>query len=267
MRVGSPPVLKFLFFSCLLLVGPWSEGAQKTAVLVQRKQDELLMPPYLREVDGGVLNVNFEQRVVDQREKRAVKPGEWLEYGDSFLMPTHLAALIQLNEHLQVAGGGNWQGQILDGNWNTSKTAYEMVIQRGWMKFWIKPGPFSDTIGIRTPHVGLSAKDAVFWLMTGKDRTELYVLSGKVRISGRDCETGSYCLVQKSAPGQLRVSSEWTVLKLEEQIAKRYSNLVKLSGRAGEEWSAGKSEKIFAGLREKGWNKTDRFYPDQSSKK
>jgi hypothetical protein len=135
------------------------------------------------------------------------------------------------------------------------------------MKVWIKPGPFSDTLGIRTPHTGLSAKDAVFWLMIGRDRTELYVLSGTVRISGQDCEAGSYCLMQKADPGQLRVSQNWVLPQLEENMSKRYPNLVKLSQRASSDWKDGKTSKIFAELREKGWRKADRFFPEKSSKK
>ncbi len=131
MRVWGGPLSKILILFWFIFGAHLAQGAKNSALFVQRKEDEFLLPPYLQALEGGALNVNFDQRKVDQREKRSVKAGEWMEFGDSFAMPDHLTVQILMNEHLQWVGGAQLQGQIQDGPWNTSKTAYEMVLNRG----------------------------------------------------------------------------------------------------------------------------------------
>jgi hypothetical protein len=267
MRVWSGQSAKILILFWFALNGALAHGAKNSALFVQRKEDEFLLPPYLREITGGLLNVIFDQRKVDQREKRAAHAGEWLEFGDAFTMKDRTGVYVQMNESMQWVGGGDLDGRIHDSHWVTTKTAYEMTIQRGWMKVWLKPGEFSDSLVVNTRMTKLSAENAVFWLMSTPIKTEVYLLSGVVKIQGKECMAGQYCVVAEAHPGELRISKEWSLLDLEKQAATRYPNLVKLSQKANEDWQSGKSSKVYAELREKGWVKSDRFFPNDSSKK
>lgn len=266
MRVFVDCSAKLLILLGLGTISPWVHADQKSAILVQRKEDEFLLPPYLRQVEGGLLNINIDQ-TVDHRKKRAVKTGEWLEYGDSFAPSDRIAIYVQMNETLQWVGGGALRGHIGGGVWNTAKTAYELDIQRGWMKVWVKPGAFTQSLKLSTPHVSLLAKDAVYWLLTSKNKSELYVFSGEVTAGDYVCKKGDYCTWQVGEKNQPKISNLWTPKTLEDEMARRYSNLVRLSNQANEEWDNGKSSKAYEELRAKGWKKSDRFFPVRSTEK
>jgi len=267
MRVFGGCGLKlWVLLGCGVLLGPLTHADQKSAILVQRKEDEFLLPQYLRQVEGGLLNVNADQ-TIDHRKKRAVKTGEWLEYGDSFAPLEHIGIYVLMNESLQWVGGGALRGHIGGGVWNTAKSAYKVVLQRGWMKVWVKPGTFNQSIKLQTPHVQLTAKNAVYWLLSSKSKSELYVFSGEVMAGDYLCKKGEYCTWQVGEKGQVKVSTQWDPKKLENEMAQRYSNLVKLSNQANEEWDNGKSSKIYEELRARGWKKSDRFFPVRSTEK
>lgn len=233
--------------------------AEAKGLQVQRKEDELLLPPYIQEYTEGHLNVRSE-KLADHHQKRSVKAGEWLEYGDAFTIPLHINIEVLMNEGMQWVAGGGFDGKITGGKWDTSKTACELEVKRGMVRVWAKPAPFSGTIQIKTPHVEFGTKQAVFWLLVGKDKTEAYVESGELNGSQWKCGAGQYCEGSKT-------SQSWNPATLDQKIAALYPDLVKLSLRANGEWQEGKNEKKYSELRSKGWIKTDRFFPSPTPEK
>jgi len=233
--------------------------AQAKGLQVQRKEDEFLLPPYIEEYSEGHLNVHSE-KLADHSQKRSVKSGEWLEYGDAFTIPLHINIRVLMNEGMQWVAGGGLDGKITGGKWDTSKTAYELEVKRGMLRVWTKPAPFSGVIHIKTPHVEFDAKQAVFWLLVGKDKTEAYVESGELNGSQWKCHSGQYCEGSKA-------SKNWTSASLDQKIDALYPGLVKLAHRANEEWQDEKVAKKYSELRSRGWIKTDRFFPSPTPEK
>ena len=229
-------------------------------LLIERKEDELLLPPFLRDTDGGILNVTSDH-ATDHTNLRSAKPGEWLEYGDSFSTPDRMGMYVQMNEGLQWVGGGVFDGKIIGGNWNTAKPEYEISMNRGWMKVWAKPSAFSGTLQIKTPKVTLTVNECVFWIMVTSMKTEVYVLSGTVK-EGALARVAHQFYEWSGTPAKMEKSSEqWDFVSLEHRIAGLYPNLVKLSHQANDEWLDGDSSQKYAELRSQGWKKTDRFSP------
>ena len=236
------------------------------AYVIERKEDELLLPPYLSDYDGGILNV-VSEHVTDRSNKRSAKPGEWLDYGDSFSMPDRMGMYIQMNEGLQWVGGGVFEGKIMGGKWNQNKPAYEIVMNRGWMKVWAKPGSFSGILQIKTPKATLLVNEAVFWVSASALKTEVYVLSGSLKDDDHTCESEKF-YEWSGTPSKLQTTSEnWDFVSLENRISKLYPNLVKLSHRANDEWLEDVSSKKYADLRSKGWKKAERYFPTPTPQK
>ncbi len=235
-------------------------------LMIERKEDELLLPPYLRDYDSGILNV-VSERMSDEGHTRSAKPGEWLEYGDSFSTPDRMAFYVLMNEGLQWVGGGVFNGKITGGMWNSSKPAYEMVMNRGWVKVWARPSPFTGSLQIKTPRITLVASDAVFWVQTSALKTEVYVLSGSVQAGDQTCESEKFCEWVGKAGKKPKTSEKWDFVSLENRISGLYPQLVKLSHRANDEWLDDTSAKKYGELRKKGWKKADRYYPTPTPKK
>jgi len=234
-------------------------------LLIERKGDELLLPPYLRDYDGGILNVTSDH-ATDETKLRSAKPGEWLEYGDSFSTPDRMGMYVQMNEGLQWVGGGVFDGKIIGGNWNTARPEYELSMNRGWMKVWAKPSPFSGTLQIKTPKVTLTVNEAVFWIMVTATKTEVYVLSGIVK-DGSVYRLAHQFYEWSGSPAKMEKSSDrWDFVSLENRIAGLYPNLVKLSYKANDEWLEGTSSQKYADLRSQGWKKADRLSPNSVEK-
>ena len=258
---------KFLSGFALLNVGiAYTYANPSTPIVIERKGDEFLLPPYLRDYDGGILNVVTE-RSFDQSNKRSVRPGEWLEYGDALSTPDRMGVYVQMNEGLQWVGGGVFEGKILDGQWKVNDPAYVVEMNRGWMKVWIKPSAFSSPLLVKTPKITINATEGVFWVSVSSLKTEVYVLAGTVRAGDQLCEANQF-YEWSGTPAKLqKTSHEWDLTKLENQIGGLYPNLVKLSHRANEDWMKDISSKKYAELRSNGWKKADRYFPTPAPKK
>lgn len=262
------PIFRLLFLFCVGISS--SYASTDSSLVVQRKGDELLLPPFLRDYDGGILNITSE-RVTDQSHQRSAKPGEWLEYGDSLQIPDRMGVYIQMNEGMQWVGGGVFNGKISNGKWDTKKPAYEIVMNRGWMKVWAKPTPFAGSLQIKTPKATLIVNDGVFWVSANSLKTEVYVLMGSVKEGDQTCVAEKYYEWSGSPAKLANTSEKWDFVSLEHRISQLYPNLVKLSHRANDEWLDDVSAKKYAEIRKRGWVKSDRYYPSptpaESSKK
>jgi hypothetical protein len=256
-------------FAVLVLINPIISSsciAAGSELLIERKEDELLLPPYLRGVEGGILNITSE-RTSDENNKRSALPGEWLDYGDVLSLPDRMGIYVQMNEGMQWVGGGVFEGKLLGGKWNPTKPAYEMVLNRGWMKIWAKPSSYSGAIQIKTPKVTLVLNEGVVWVSATAQKTELYVLMGTVKMEDQIGKSDTY-YEWSGAPGKLQKSSQqWDFVSLEKRISDLYPNLVKLSHRANSEWLDEVSSKKYAEMRSKGWKKVDRYFPSPTPKK
>ena len=257
------------FFSLLFLLNSlitYSYADPVTPVMVIRKEDEFLLPPYLQDYDGGILNV-ISEKSTDHTQKRSVKAGEWLEYGDSLSIPDRMSLFVLMNEGLQWVGGGVFDGKILDGKWNSSKPAYVIEMNRGWMKVWAKPSSFSSPLEIKTPQISLTVTDGVFWLSASAKKTEVYVLSGTVKDADHLCEAEKF-YEWSGAPAKLeKTTGKWDFVSLEKRISQLYPSLVKLSHRANDDWLDESSTKKYDDLRSNGWKKADRYFPTPTPQK
>lgn len=252
--------------SPLLVLGFLLNTGISSAYVIERKDDELLLPPYLHALEGGILNV-ISERTTDQKNTRSAHAGEWLDYGDQLSMPDRMAVYVQMNEGLQWVGGGVFQGKIVSGKWNPKKPAYEIEMNRGWMKVWAKPSPISGALQIKTPKVTLVVNEGVFWVMASALKTEIYVLSGTVKDDDH-LNVAEKFYEWSGSPSKLqKTSAEWDFVSLENRISKLYPNLVKLSHRANDEWLEDISAKKYAELRSKGWKKSSRTFPTPTPKK
>jgi hypothetical protein len=241
-------------------------AGNSSAYVIERKGDELLLPPYLRKVEGGILNV-ISERTSDQKNNRSAHAGEWLDYGDQFSTPDRMGIYVQMNEGLQWVGGGVFQGKIVSGKWNPKNPTFEMEMNRGWMKVWAKPSSFSGALQIKTPKVTLVVNEGVFWVMANALKTEVYVLSGTVKDDDH-LNVAEKFYEWSGSPSKLqKTSAEWDFVSLENRISKLYPNLVKLSHRANEDWLDDTSAKKYSELRSKGWKKSDRYFPTPTPKK
>lgn len=237
-----------------------------SAYVVERKEDEFLLPPYLRAYEGGILNV-VSEKTSDHKNTRSALPGEWLDFGDRLSTPDRMGIYVQMNEGLQWVGGGVFQGKIVSGKWDPKKPEYELEMSRGWMKVWAKPSPFSGALLIKTPKVTLTVNEGVFWVMASALKTEVYVLSGTVKDGDHLNVADSFYEWSGTPPKLEKTSTQWDFVSLEHRISKLYPNLVKLSHRANEDWLSDDSSKKFAELRAKGWKKADRYFPTPTPKK
>ena len=263
--------LKILTFLYLMLLGAPKAGAvpdshPSSPLSIERKEDEIILPPFLRDYEGGILNV-ISDHAVDRSRLRSAKPGEWLEYGDSFSTPDRMSVYVQMNEGLQWVGGGVFVGKIDGGDWNPSKPVYELSMDRGWMKVWVKSSPFLDSVEIKTPKADLTANNAVYWINVTPMKTEVYILSGSIR-EGEHTLLADQFYEWSGTPAKLeKTSNQWDFVSLEKRILDLYPNLIKLSHRANDEWFDNTSSKKYADLRSKGWKRADRFSPPAGTKK
>lgn len=248
-------VLNILGVGFFLFVG-WAEAK---GLQVQRKEDELLLPPYVHRNEGGKINVHSE-KLTDLQKKREVKAGEWLEFGDFFALPEQNSIQIFMNEGMQWVAGGGFSGGIEGGKWDTSKPAFTIQVQHGWIRVWSKSIPFSGVLEIKTPHGQWTISQGVFWLFVGKNKTEIYLESGELVGKPMSCLAGQYCQ-------GLKVSNQWSASSIDQQIDALYPGLVKLAHQANQDWQDEKLSKKYSELRAKGWFKTDRHYPSPSPEK
>ncbi len=266
--MGVPEYFSKLLSGFLLLNAgiATSYAAPSSSLLIERKEDEFLLPPYLRAYEGGILNV-ISERTIDQGNQRSAKPAEWLDYGDSLSTPDRMGVYVQMNEGLQWVGGGVFEAKIVGGKWNPSEPPYEMEMNRGWMKVWAKPSRFSGALQVKTPKVTLKVNEGVFWISVNAVKTEVYVLTGTVK-DGDHTGVADTFYEWSGTPAKLQKTSEkWDFVSLENQIGKLYPNLIKLSHRANEEWLDNTSSKKYAELRSKGWKKADRSFPSPAPQK
>lgn len=244
-------------------------AASESKLWIERKEDELLLPPYLRDLDGGILNVVSEHKP-DQREKRSAKSGEWLDYGDAFSTPDRMSFWVLMNEGLQWVAGGVFDGKIVGGKWNAAKPEYELKMNRGWIKVWAKPTAFSGSMEIKTPKVSLVLSESVAWMRVSAEKTELYVLSGSVKGGERVCDAEKFCEwggVAGPSSKSTHTSTQWDFVSLEHRIAEQYPNLIKLSHRANDDWLSDVSSKKYEELRSAGWRKAGRLFATPTPKK
>ena len=223
--------------------------------------DELILPPLLHRFDGGdILNVTSLNG-----RKRSAKTGEWLEFGDSFSLPSRLSLQVILRETLQWVGGGVFQAKIGEKTWDEEHTPYVMTIDHGWLKVWAKPDSSGNAIRITTKNMTFKTDHAEFWLNTRSARTEVYLISGEIIDSAGKSYHEKKFYLWEGEPSALKFSSkEWDAEALEVQIAGIYPSFVKLADQADHDWKNGETDEAYASLRRKGWRKFDRHEPDPS---
>jgi len=235
-------------------------AAEAKPLKIVRKEDEVLLPPYLWDIAGGVLNVVSEQRI-DGIHRRSAKPGEWLDYGDSFSTQDQMAMYVQMNEGMQWVAGGVFEGKIASGAWIPPQPKYEISMNHGWMKVWATRSSFSGSLEIQTPNVKIILDEGILWIMVSSLKTEVYAVSGSFRV-GTSTFREKQFFEWSGTPTKLQmVSNQWDLVSLEKKIGALDPNLIKLSQRSNEEWINEVSEEKFRELRVRGWRKSDRLYP------
>ncbi len=266
MRVMERSSQILSLFLLLNIAITYSYADTSPTLLIFRKEDELLLPPYLRDYTGGILNV-VSEHTSDLSNKRSAKPGEWLDYGDAISIPDRMGVYVQMSENLQWVGGGVFAAKIIGGKWDPKKPTYEMEMNRGWMKVWAKPGAFSGALQIKTPKTTIIVNEGVFWILASALKTEVYMLSGTAKDGDHTCIAEQFYEWSGEPVKLQKTSDKWDFVSLENQISELNPVLVKLSHRANDEWLEDISSKKYAELRRKGWKKADRLYPTPTPKK
>jgi len=165
-------------------------------------------------------------------------------------------------EKLQWVGGGVLKAKIGTHQWSRNEPPFEIFLDRGWMRIWIKADELHHAIKIHTNNLFLSAENAEFWVNTHANVTEVYVIQGEVKDSdGKSFSAKSYATWEGQGKGVKYVSGGWDEKPLEVRIAALYPNLVKLGLTADEEWQKEKTQEIYGDLRKNGWLKAHRMTP------
>jgi hypothetical protein len=132
-----------LFFALFLNLCVNSFGNAAQVVL---PEDEIILPPYLKAI------INRDQ--AEERFnvvgigglKREARKEEWLDYGDTLDLPGRVAFEVLQRESIQWVGGGVFKGKIGSGLLAnpTDEQIYEVTVERGWIKVWIRPDAHLD---------------------------------------------------------------------------------------------------------------------------
>ena len=255
----QPQKISFVVFLCLF-------QNHAHALDIHLPEDELRLPPLLNRVEetrasSDRLNITS----LDQHHYQA-SVGEWLDPGDALDLPGRLAIQVIERENLQWVGGGVFQGKIGSGSSSNNDLVYELKLQRGWLRVWVKPDSMHSKIRITTEAGSFFTHNGVFWLNTRPGHTEVYLISGELTKEGSQTPlvNRNYAVYEKKPTDKPTdkpeyVSREWDPKALDVRIAAAYPHLVKLSLIAEEEWEAGKVSRNYAEKRKKGWRKASRF--------
>ncbi len=250
-------VSKILFFTVLV----YQVSAQAGVVL---PGDEITLPPLLNQVtvNSGTPEDRLNVRSVESK-KRQARIGEWLDFGDSLDLPGRISAQIIQKENFMWVGGGVLQGKIGSGTVVKDDLIYDLILNRGWMKVWIKPASDHTTVKIHTDHGIFTAQDAEFWISSRPTQAEIYLIRGEVQVEPLKITfvNRSYAIFEKGKDKPRYIAKDWDPAMIEVKIASAYDGLIRLAGQAQKEWDAGKSSRIYASFRKKGWRKADRLDP------
>lgn len=253
----------FFILGVLLFALPVSAGNAGLSSTIFLPEDELTLPPLLKEIqseDEPEDRVNLKG--LDHHEHNAHQ-GEWLDFGDTISVPARLSFQIIQKENIQWVGGGVFTGQIGSGRSVKDDNVHEVRLTRGWMKAWVKPNALHSTFRVITNAGNFVTSNAVFWLYSRVDHTEVYLLSGELKMeaSKKSFRDKGYAIFEKGAKEPLYVSTDWAPKAIEVKIAGSYPHFVKLVDRAEEQWDDGWAEKTYATFRKKGWRKASRLDP------
>lgn len=229
------------------------EAPQKETIQINLAEDEMILPPYLMRFEGGPkMNVTPAVKL-----PRTVKPKELLDYGDAFRLLPRMSFQIIGKEGFQFVGGGVFEGRLFGPLIPKNDIPYGFRIDRGWARVWVR----EPETGVRfeTPNGRFVAREAEFWMHVQGGETELYLLSGS--LTGPDGTTagdGKY-LQWKAEQKIPNAAKAWTREGLETKIKSVYPGLLKLAGRADDDW--GDVADIYGDIRKKGWRKAARNAP------
>jgi len=248
-----------LFFFAFFLFAP------VRAAEVILPEDELILPPFL----NHIINLQAQEDRFNVtglgQHKREAKKGEWLDYGDALDLPGRIAFEVLQRESIQWIGGGVFKGEIGSGAQVKDKdeSIYEVSLNRGWMKVWIKADKNHSSIRILTDAGNFITKEAIFWMSARPGHSEVYLLQGELLLESTKIPlvNRNYATFEKGRDKPVYISKDWDPGAMEVKIAAAYPALIKLANLAQEEWEAGKNVRIYATLRRKGWRKASRMAP------
>ena len=225
-------------------------------------EDEFILPPYLAEVLGApLLNI-----VLPLGHKRSAAPQEWLERGDAFSLPAHLAFQVWMNEGFQWVAGGVFQGKVLDLGLVESGLTDEVHFEHGWMKIWMNPlKTKGKRFRLKVRDRSFLVENAEFWMGATESAMEVYMIKGKITdLDGKVLLSSSQYAKWETNKGEpTLISQAWNEKPLEVRLAALYPHFVKLAGRADLDWEKGRVTQKYAELRKKGWRKSSRFHVEK----
>lgn len=226
-------------------------------VMIRLKEDELILPPYLVEFEGGpVLNASQ-----GSAPSRSVQPRELLEYGDRFRLQPNLALWVLTRDHQQWVGGGVFQASTFGPQIERKECPYGVRLDRGWIRVWVDE-PEEYPIRIETAHGRFVGHRAQFWIYAQSLETELFLLSGKLDGPDGPVRAGSDPLYLRWQTGktQTEQSRSWDPDRIERRIKLVYPELWKMVQKAADDWDD-LAESTYEELRKKGWRNSTRFAP------
>lgn len=227
-------------------------------------EDEFTLPPLLYDIEStaGIREEGFN--VTDlHKKKRRTQKGEWLRYGDTLDLPARLAIEVIERETLKWLGGGVFQGKIGLHASVKDDLLYEVSLNRGWMRVWVKEGKESPKIQIHTAHGIFEATNAEFWISSRPAQTEIYLIRGEVtRVQNKlPLVNRSYAVFEAGQELPRYVAKAWDMNAVEVRLSSSYPSLGRLVARAVRDWDMDKVAKIYGDYRKKGWRKADPLDP------
>ena len=236
----------FATLAAFLWVLPLGIAAPPQAVHLP--EDEFVLPPYLKTVKGGILNL----RTPDHQY--AAEAGEWLDLNQTYNLSEKMAVQVLWNEQLQWVGGGVLKMKAAEAVWTKPASPYRLEIERGIVAVWVSAPSSEKFIEIKTEKEKFTAFNAVLWVIARPGSTEVYLHQGSITdSSGKVWNGKKYIRYQNSGMG---VSTEWNAEAYKVKIAGVYSNLVKLIEQGQKEWDDGVVTEVYSAARKKGWRKT-----------
>jgi hypothetical protein len=246
----------------ILSLGWGLQGYGTTIVL---PEDEFILPPLLNRIENHPRPSPEGLNVIGSgRKSRRAVPGEWFDYGDRLDLPANLAFQVIQSEGAAWVGGGVFQGRVgAESKVENSGVRYALVVERGWVRVWIRASKAREEFQVSANGDLLTAKEADFWLNARTGATDLYVIRGEVssRMTAQSYSAGGFVTLPAGAKKPSRFSEEWNPKAIQVSIAGSYPGLIKLADRTEEDWESGRLSEVYAGFRKRGWRKAYRFTP------
>ena len=251
-----------LRISCVFRFLPllFSVGFSAQAAPIFLPEDEFTLQPLLNRVETqqGSPEEGFNVISVDKKKRRALK-GEWLRFGDQIDLPARTAIEVIERENFKWIGGGVLQGSLGTSPMTKDDLVYELVLDRGWVKVWIKADSDQTKVQVHTLHGIFEASQAEFWISTRPAQTEIYLVSGEIRRLGNGLPliNRSYAVFEGTDATPRYIAKSWDAVAVEVKISGAYPALGRLSTQAESDWDTGRSSRTYADYRKKGWRKAD----------